>query len=115
MIIYFNPDCSKCKEVLGILDNNACSVEIRNYLQVPPSVEELKVLVQILGCKAMDIVRVKETLFQEQFAHLLMDEDACLLMLSQHPILIERPILIDGQRALLGRPVEKVFDFIRMV
>ncbi len=113
MIVYFNPDCSKCREVVDALNKAQCEFEIRNYLLDPPSVDELRGLVQLLGCNGMDIVRVKEPLFQEKFGHLTMDEEACLLMLSQHPILIERPIIIDGKRAVIGRPVTRVIEFIK--
>jgi arsenate reductase len=67
MIIYFNPDCSKCNEALDLLKQNHCELNIRNYLTEPPAPSELKELLHKLQCTPLDIVRKKEPLFIEKF------------------------------------------------
>ena len=67
MVIYYNPDCSKCREAISLLEEKNCSFEIREYLKDPPSENELKELLQKLGCKASDIVRKSEPLYLERY------------------------------------------------
>lgn len=110
MVIYFNPGCSKCNEALSLLNENNCRVEIRNYLQEPPTVDELRDLVKKLGCRAIDIVRQKEYEFQEKFMDKNLSDEELLRVLSENPILIERPIVVAGNRALIGRPPSRVLQ-----
>jgi arsenate reductase (glutaredoxin) len=112
MIIYFNPDCSKCNEALDLLKQNHCELNIRNYLTDPPSVEELRELISKLKCKPIDIVRKKEALYEEKYANKELSDEEWLRILSQHPILIERPIVINGNKAIIGRPPQLVLDLI---
>jgi arsenate reductase (glutaredoxin) len=112
MILYFNPACSKCNEARTLLENNDCDVEIRDYLRQPPDMEELRELVKMLGCKPSDLIRTVEPLFQERFAHLEMSGDDQLRMLSEFPILIQRPILINGNQAIIGRPPALVLSLV---
>jgi arsenate reductase len=112
MIIYFNPDCSKCSEALELLNGAGCEVKIRNYLETPPQVEELRDLVKKLGCKPADIVRKKEELYQQKFAGTAMNDEGVLRMLCENPILIERPILVSGDRAIIGRPPSLVLEIL---
>lgn len=112
MILYFNPECSKCNEALDLLNKNSCEVEIRNYLQTPPSADELRDLVKKLGCRSFDIVRQKEPLFQEKFAGKQLSDGEWLRVLSENPVLIERPIVVSGEKALIGRPPVKVLDIL---
>ncbi len=113
MIIYYNPECSKCNLALGILKKNNCQVEIREYLKIPPSIEELKELIKLLGCKPFDVVRKGEPLFLEKFLGKIISDEEWYFILSNNPILIERPIVIDGDKAIIGRPPELVINLIR--
>lgn len=113
MVVYFNPACSKCQEAVATLDQHSCSYDLRNYLIDPPTVAELKELIALLGCGVMDIVRQKEKLFESLSLNKNMGDEEWLEALSKHPELIERPIVIDGERATIGRPVSKVIDFIQ--
>jgi arsenate reductase (glutaredoxin) len=113
MIIYYNPRCSKCREAKELLEENQCDFEIRDYLAVPPGKKELKELIDKLGCKPMDIVRIKEPLFQEKFAGKKLSDAQVIKMLSENPILIERPIVVDGEKAIVGRPPVLVLDLIK--
>jgi arsenate reductase (glutaredoxin) len=113
MIIYYNPRCSKCREAKELLEENHCDFEIRDYLAVPPGKKELKELIDKLGCKPMDIVRTKEPLFQEKFAGKKLSAAQVIKILSENPILIERPIVVDGEKAIVGRPPVLVLDLVK--
>ena len=113
MIIYHNPRCSKSREALDILHKNNCTVEIREYLKVPPTKKELKELIAKLNCRAFDLVRKKEELFIQKFKNKNFTESEWIQILSEHPVLIERPIVIDGYKAVIGRPPELVIDLIK--
>jgi arsenate reductase len=104
MIIYFNPDCSKCNEALDLLKENNCEFSIRNYLTHPPSLEELKELLAKLKCDPIDIVRKKEPLYEHNYASKQWSDQEWLNILSKHPVLIERPIVINKNKAIIGRP-----------
>lgn len=112
MILYFNPDCSKCNEAASLLKSYQCNFEIRNYLQNPPGPAEIKALLEILNCKPQDILRRKEIIFQEKFEGKEFSQEEWLKILSENPILIERPILIDGKRAVIGRPPQLVLEIV---
>ena len=112
MIIYHNPDCSKCNEALDLLKQNNCEFTIRYYLSHPPSVEELKELLDKLQCKPIDIVRKKEPLYEQLYATGQFNDHEWLNILSRHPILIERPIVINNNKAIIGRPPQLVINII---
>jgi arsenate reductase (glutaredoxin) len=113
MIIYYNPDCSKCKEALEIMDNEGCSYEVRNYLQNPPSVKELRELTTLLNCHPLEITRKKESLYLEKFEGKNLTIDELYEALSANPILIERPIVLDGTQAIIGRPPSIIRQLIK--
>ncbi|MCE3260503.1 MAG: arsenate reductase [Bacteroidetes bacterium] len=113
MVLYFNPDCSKCNEAKDLLEKNNCELEIRNYLDRPPSVKELKDLLNKLNCNAIDLVRKKEELYIRKYENQYLSEDEWLVILSENPVLIERPILIDKEKAIIGRPPVLVLDLLK--
>lgn len=112
MIIYHNPRCSKSREALSLLKENNCKVEVREYLKDPPSKKELKELLSLLKCNAVDIVRTKEPIYLEKFANKKLSNAQWIDILIEHPILIERPIVINGNKAVVGRPPVLVLDLI---
>lgn len=113
MILYHNPRCSSSREVLEILRKNKTPLVIREYLQDPPLKAELKSLIAKLGCKPVDLVRTKEPLFIESFKGKVFSDAEWLTILAKHPVLIQRPIIIDGDKAIIGRPVETVINFVK--
>lgn len=113
MIIYHNPRCSKSREAMVILESNNCKIEVREYLKEPPSIKEIKSLLIQLGCKAVDVVRKSEPLYKENYADKKLTEAQWISVLSKNPILIERPILIDGEKAVIGRPVERIINLVK--
>jgi len=112
MIIWHNPKCSKSREALKLLEEKGASSEVFKYLDTPPSREEIVALLQKLGITARELMRTKEDLYKELGLAKVTDEAKLIDALAEHPKLIERPILIDGNRAVIGRPVEKVIDFL---
>jgi arsenate reductase (glutaredoxin) len=113
MIIYYNPQCSKCREARELLEESNCSIEIREYLKDPPSPKELRELLGKLGLRPRDIVRTTEPLFIEEYEGKQLSDAAWIRVLSRHPVLIERPIVIDGEKAVIGRPPVVVLDLLK--
>jgi arsenate reductase len=113
MIIYYNPDCSKCNEALGLLQENNCEVQIRNYLADPPTEREIIELIKMLGCKPSAIVRTKEPLFVEKFEGKEISEQEWPRYLAEFPVLIERPIVVEGKTAIIGRPPTLVLELLK--
>lgn len=112
MIIYHNNRCSKSRGALCTLQENGVEPTIINYLENPPTVDELKALLKKLKLKPIDIVRIGEDLFKTKFAKKKMNDEQILKMLSNNPILIERPIVVKGSKAIIARPPEKVLDLL---
>jgi arsenate reductase (glutaredoxin) len=110
--IYHNPRCSKSRQTLKILNNKGVSVDIVEYLKTPPSVQELKTLIKKLSINPSELVRNKEKLFKNLSLSEASDSEL-LEALQQNPILIERPIVVKGEKAVIGRPpvnVERLFS-----
>lgn len=113
MIIWHNPKCSKSREALKLLEEKGVSIEIFKYLDTPPSREEIVALLLQLGVSARELMRTKEDLYKELGLANVEDEAALIDALTEHPNLIERPILIQEDKAIIGRPVERVIDFLK--
>lgn len=108
MTIYHNPRCKKSRETLQIIRDQGMEPDIVEYLKNPPEPEELRELLRKLGMKAEDIVRKGEKEFKEHFKGKDLSQEEWLKALKQHPKMIERPIVVEGERAVLGRPPENV-------
>jgi arsenate reductase len=111
-IIYHNPRCSMSRETLALLEENNITPTIREYLKTPPTVDELTQLLQKLQLNAKDIIRTKEA---EYKANNLEDgsDEQLLSAISQFPKLLERPIVIHKQQAVIGRPPENVLALVK--
>jgi len=112
MKIYYNPHCSKCRETLKLIESKGKKAEIVDYLNNPPSVESLRNIIKVLGIKPIELVRKKEVLFIEKFKGKEYSDEEWLSILSENPKLIERPIVIEGNKAVIGRPPERVLEII---
>lgn len=110
--ILHNPRCGKSREALKILQDEGCDVEIIEYLKQIPTKKELKDILSKLGVKAIEIVRKKEPIFIEKFKNKTFTNEEWIQILLENPILIERPIVIDGYKAVIGRPPELVIDLV---
>jgi arsenate reductase (glutaredoxin) len=111
--VYYNPRCSKCREAICSLDDNHIEYELIEYLKDVPTEEELKALLKKLGLKARDLVRDTEPVFKEKFEGKRMTEASWIKAMVKHPILIQRPVIIQGNQAIIGRPVERIIDFVK--
>lgn len=111
--IYHNPRCSKSRQTLALLEENGVTPEIVLYLDNPPSASSLKALVQKLGVSsARDMMRVKEAPYIELSLKDISAEDALITAMAENPILIERPIVVNGDKAAIGRPPESVLEIL---
>ena len=104
MVLLHNPRCSKSRATLALLEERGAKFELREYLSDPLSREELASVGERLGRSARQWVRAKEAAFSEAGLSGESSDDALLDAVALHPILIERPILVRGQRAAVGRP-----------
>lgn len=112
-IIYHNPKCSKSRKTLEILQNSGVEFTVIDYLQKPPSKEDLRGLLAKLGLRATDLIRSNEEIFSElNLADGSVDEDALISAMVANPILIERPIVVVGEKAVIGRPPENVLQLL---
>lgn len=111
--VYHNTRCSKSREVCTILEKKKVKTEIVEYLKTPPTQAEIKTLLKMLGMKAEELVRKGEPLFKEKFASKKLTEAQWIKAMAENPILIERPILVKGDKAIIGRPPEKVLEFLK--
>lgn len=106
--IYHNSRCGKSRECLAFLENSGQNFEIIKYLEDIPSFEELKEIIKKLDLKPIELVRQKEKIWIENFKNLEMTDDEIIQAMISNPILIERPIVINGDKAVIARPLEKV-------
>ena len=113
VLIYHNPRWGKSRESVQILNDLNVEYEIVDYLNNPPSVDELQSLAIKMGINARDFIRTKEAAFKELNLQPRLDDDRFMFQkMSENPKLIERPIVVKGERAVLGRPPEKVADLL---
>ncbi|GAA0874148.1 arsenate reductase (glutaredoxin) [Wandonia haliotis] len=108
MKILHNPRCSKSRETLRLLEESGKDVEIIEYLKDTPSEEELRKVLALLGIPAEQLVRKNEGIYKENFQGKSLSEAEWIKAMITFPKLIERPVVIDGNRAVIGRPPENV-------
>lgn len=109
----FKPNCSTCRTALALLKEHTDEkIETTEYLIEFPSEDDIRSLLKMLGIKAEQLVRKKEKLFKEKYEGKNITEEKWIKILHKNPILIERPIVIKGRKAVLGRPVEKVLEIL---
>ncbi len=111
--IYHNPRCSKSRQTLQLIEEKGISPEVVEYLKSPPTAEELKEITQLLGIGPRKLLRTKEAEYTAQgLDNMALDDDTIIEIMVNHPKLIERPIVLDGKRAVIGRPPENVLELI---
>lgn len=111
--LYHNARCSKSRAACALLAERGHHVEIVNYLESPPSREELGELAAKLGMTPSKMVRRGESVFEEFYGGRELSEEQWLDALATHPILLERPILVRGERAVIGRPPERILELLQ--
>lgn len=111
--LYHNPRCSKSRQTLQLLTERGIRPEVINYLDTPPDHAELEHILQLLGLEPRELMRQKES----EYTTLGLDDPslsrtALIDAMVQHPRLIERPIVIRDNQAIIGRPAEKVLEIL---
>lgn len=112
MKIYHNPRCRKSRETLQLIQEKGGEVEVIEYLNNIPSKEELTHLIQLLGITAEQLLRKGEAVFKENFKGKTMSNEEWIEVMIANPKLIERPIVVKGNKAVLGRPPENVLTLL---
>ena len=113
LTLYHNPRCSKSRAALELLEARGLTPNVVRYLETPPSVEQLRDLVSKLGIPARQLLRTAEDDYQTlNLADSSLSEEQLLSAMAAHPKLIERPILIVGARAAIGRPTENLLELL---
>jgi len=110
--IYHNPKCSKSREGLCVLQDSNKEIEIINYINNPLTVSELKNIIKLLRIKPIELVRVKEAIWKENFKDKNLSDDEIIEVMAANPKLIERPIVVNGNKAVIARPIEKIDEII---
>ncbi len=110
--VLHNSRCSKSREALKYLEDNKIPFTVENIIENPPSPEVLKSVLKKLGMRAEDLLRKNEKYYKEQLKGKPLSEDNLLEEMSAHPNLIQRPVLINGDRAVIGRPAENIQEIL---
>ncbi|HHH36864.1 MAG TPA: arsenate reductase (glutaredoxin) [Gammaproteobacteria bacterium] len=113
VIIYHNPRCSKSRQTLQMLRDRGIEPEIIEYLKTPPDAATLKRLLGLLGLTPRELMRRKEKVYKALgLDDPSLSDEALIQAMVDHPVLMERPVVVNGDRAALGRPPEQVLEIL---
>lgn len=113
VVIYHNPRCSKSRQTLELVKQNATDVDIVEYLKTPPTVETLQHIVSLLGQPVRSILRNKEAEYKEAgLDDKTLNDEQIIELMVQFPKVIERPIVVANNKAAVGRPPENVLEIL---
>ena len=112
LTVYHNPRCGKSREALKLLDDKGLDYEVRKYMDEPMSPTELEDVLEKLNMTAFDLLRTKEKVWKDEFADKDLDENELILLMIENPRLMERPIVINGDKAVVARPTERIEDIV---
>lgn len=111
--IYHNPRCSKSRQTLQLLEERGIAPMIVEYLKTPPSLDELEQIIRLLGITPRELLRKTEATYKDLgLQDPTLSDRAILQAMVTHPVLIERPIVVNGDRAAIGRPPENVLNIL---
>lgn len=106
--VYHNPRCSKSREVMSFLQSQGIEAHVVEYLKAPLTEDELASLVRRLGIAPHDLVRTKEPVYRQLGLNADSPDEAVLRAMAEHPILMERPVVVTSKGAVIGRPLERI-------
>ena len=106
--IYHNPRCTKSRATLALLEGRGVEPKVIEYLNTPPTSAELKTIIGQLGIRAEQLVRKGEDIYKTKYAGKTLTDAQWIEAMVKDPVLIERPIVVSGGRAVIGRPPENV-------
>lgn len=112
LTIWHNPKCSKSRETLALLHARGVEPRIVEYLRTPPRLDELEAVVAKLGIRPGELVRKGEDVYKAKYAGKALSDAEWIAALAADPVLIERPIVVAGPRAVIGRPPENVLALL---
>jgi arsenate reductase len=112
VIIWHNNRCSKSRDSLSYLQDSNQNTTVFEYLKTPPTLDDIHQLLEKLNIPAEALIRKGEEVFKSNFKDKKFSEDEWRQILVQHPVLIERPIVIKGNKAVIGRPIDKVIELL---
>lgn len=110
--IYHNSRCQKSRLGVKFLEKNKLDFEIINYLNDPLSMDEIKFLLKILKIKPVDLIRKNELIWKTNYKNKKLSDEEIVMAMVDNPILIERPIIVNGDKAIIGRPTEKISEVV---
>jgi len=110
--IYHNPRCSKSREGISFLENLNLEFETIKYIDESISKEELKSILKKLNYKAIELIRTKEKIWIENYKNMQLSENEIIDIMIENPKLIERPIVTNGDKAIVARPSEKIRNIL---
>jgi arsenate reductase (glutaredoxin) len=113
LTIYHNPACTKSRETLALIRSRGHEPRVVEYLKTPPSEAELSAIVRKLGIKPLELVRRNEQVFKDKYAGKTLADKEWIKAMIANPILIQRPIVVRGDEAAIGRPPEDVERLLR--
>ena len=113
LTLYHNPACTKSRETLALIRSRGHEPQIVEYLKNPPSEAELSAIVRKLGIKPLELVRRNEQVFKDKYAGKTLSDQEWIKAMVANPSLIQRPILVRGEAAAIGRPPEDVERLLR--
>ncbi|MEJ2414040.1 MAG: arsenate reductase (glutaredoxin) [Sulfurimonas sp.] len=110
--IWHNPRCSKSRQALALLDENGCEKEVIKYLEQTPNKSEIKKVLAMLGISPRELMRTKEDIYKKLDLKNENNEEKLIEAMAENPKLIERPIIIKGNKAIIARPPEKALELL---
>lgn len=110
--ILHNPRCSKSRQTLALVEEQGAELTVREYLKDPLSADELRSLIKALICTPIELVRIKEDEFKQAGLSKESSDDALIAAMVEYPKLMERPVVINGEKARIGRPPEQVLEIL---
>ncbi len=113
IVIFHNPACSKSRETLQLLEAHECTPEVVDYLEDPPTPAELRRIIALLGVAARDLLRTTEAVYRDaELDDDSLSDEEIIEAICEYPALLQRPIVIVGDKAVIGRPPSRVLDLI---
>ncbi len=112
LVLIHNPRCSKSRQAKEYLEEKGIDFEIENYIQNPLTETELKEVLKKLGIPAKDLIRTNEKVWKENFKDKPLSEAQLIKAMIEEPKLMQRPIIIKGDKAVIGRPTEKIEELL---
>jgi arsenate reductase len=110
--IYHNPRCSKSRECTVFFETSSNDIEIINYMKTPFTIDSLSEVITLLALKPIELVRTTEKIWKENYKGKDMSDSSIIKAMVAEPKLIQRPIVVNGKKAVIARPLEKIHEII---